>query len=50
MLKKGDIISWDGEPLEAFKEIKTAIKNATVLRTPNYAKPMHIFLLHLFIP
>lgn len=43
MLKKGAMISWEGEPLVAFQEIKDAIKNAPVLRTPYYAKPMHIF-------
>ena len=43
MLKKGAKIKWDGEPSVAFQEIKEAIKNALVLRTPNYGKPMHIF-------
>ena len=42
MLKKGEKNKWDGEPSLAFQEIKDAIKNAPVLRTPNYSKPMHI--------
>ena len=43
MLKKGAIIDWKGEPSQAFQDIKIAIKNAPVLRTPDYTKPMHIF-------
>lgn len=43
MLKKGVVINWDGEPSEAFQEIKIAIKNAPILRTLDYTKPMHIF-------
>ena len=43
MLKKGEEVKWDSEPSKAFKEIKEAIKNAPILRTPNYTKPMHIF-------
>ena len=43
MLKKGAIINWDGEPSQAFHDIKTTIKNAPVLRTLDYTKPMHIF-------
>lgn len=43
MLKKGTIISCNGEPSQAFQDIKTTIKNAPVLRTPYYTKPMHIF-------
>ena len=43
MLKKGKEIKWDDEPSKAFQEIKKAIKNAPVLRTPDYAKPIQIF-------
>ena len=43
MLKKGKEIKWDDEPSKAFQEIKKAIKNAPVLRAPDYTKPMHIF-------
>ena len=43
MLKKGVTISWEGEPIVSFQEIKNVIKNAPILRTPNYGKPMHIF-------
>ena len=43
MLKKGATINWEGDPSVAFQEIKSAIKNAPVLRTPDYEKPMHIF-------
>lgn len=43
MLKKGAKINCEGDPSTAFQEIKHAIKNAPVLRTPNYEKPMHIF-------
>ena len=35
MLKKGAIINWDGEPSQAFQDVKTIIKNAPVLRNPN---------------
>ena len=43
MLKKGALIDWNGEPSQAFQDIKTTIKNAPVSRTPNYTKSMHIF-------
>ena len=43
ILKKGATISWEGEPIVAFQEIKNDFKNALVLRTPNYEKPIHIF-------
>lgn len=43
MLRKGETISWEGEPTIAFQEIKNAINNVLVLRTPNYKKTMHIF-------
>ena len=43
MLKKGSEIKWDGEPSTAFHKIKQAIKDAPILRAPNYDKPMHIF-------
>ena len=43
MLKKGSKIKWDGDPSVAFHKIKHTIKDATILRVPNYGKPMHIF-------
>ena len=43
MLKKGSKIKWDGEPSNAFQKIKQAIKDAPILREPNYDKLMHIF-------
>ena len=43
MLKKGEEVKWDDDPSKAFQEIKEAIKNASILRTPDYTKPMHIF-------
>lgn len=43
MLKKGSIINWEGEPNEAFKNIKQAIKDAPMLKAPDYSIPMHIF-------
>lgn len=42
MLKKGAMVNWEGES-SSFQEIKDAIKNAPMLRTLDYAKPMHIF-------
>lgn len=36
MLKKGAIIDWNGEPSQEFQDIKIAIKNAPILRTPDY--------------
>ena len=36
MLKKGSEIKWDGEPSVAFHKIKQAIKDAPILREPNY--------------
>ena len=43
MLKKGEEVKWDDNPSKAFQEIKKAIKNAPILRAPDYAKLMHIF-------
>ena len=43
MLKKGSDIKWDGDPSIAFQKIKQAIKDAPILRAPDYGKPMHIF-------
>lgn len=43
IIKKGAIINWEGEPSISFHEIKDAIKNALVLRTPYYTKPLDIF-------
>ena len=43
MVKKGSEIKWDEEPRITFQKIKQAIKDAPILRAPNYDKPMHIF-------
>ena len=43
MLKKGSNIRWDGDPSVAFHKIKQAIKDAPILRAPDYGKPMHMF-------
>ena len=43
MLKKGSEIKWEGEPSIVFQKIKQAIKDAPILRAPDYDKPMHIF-------
>ena len=43
MLKKGSEIKWDGEPSTTFHKIKKAIKDAPILRAPDYDKAMHIF-------
>ena len=43
MLKKGSKIKWDRDLSVAFHKIKQAIKDAPILRAPNYNKPMHIF-------
>lgn len=43
MLKKGSEIKWSDEPSNAFQQIKQAIKDAPILRAPDYDKPMHIF-------
>ena len=43
MLKKGLEINWDDELGSAFQKIKQAIKDAPILRAPNYPKPMHTF-------
>ena len=43
MLKMGLEIKWDRDPSVAFHRVKQAIKDAPILRVPNYGKPMHIF-------
>ena len=43
MMKKGVEIKWDEEPCNSFVKIKQAIKDAPVLMTPDYSKPMHLF-------
>lgn len=43
MLKKGEKVEWNEEATRAFTNIKKAIKDAHVLRTPNYGKPKQIF-------
>lgn len=41
--KKGPEIKWTEEPSMVFNEIKKSIKDAPILRAPNYSMPMHIF-------
>ena len=48
MVKKGSEIKWDEEPRTTFQKIKHAIKDAPILRAPNYDKPMHIFYFSSF--
>lgn len=43
MLKKGAEIKWTNEALEAFVNIKRAIKEAPVLKFPNFSKPFQVF-------
>ena len=43
ILKKGLESKWDGEPSATFQKIKQAIKDAPILRAPDYNRPMHIF-------
>ena len=43
MLKKGSKVEWNEEALKAFADIKKTIKEAPVLKNPNYNKPMQIF-------
>ena len=43
MLKKGAKIAWDNETIEAFTKIKKAIKEAPVLKFPDFKKPFQIF-------
>ena len=45
MLKKGEEVKWDSEHSKAFEEIKEVVKNACVLRTLDYKKPINIFFL-----
>lgn len=43
MLKKGDEIKWTNEAIEAFMSIKRSIKEAPVLKYPNFSKPFQVF-------
>lgn len=43
MLMKGFEIKWNGELDEAFKKIKKEIKDAPIIKAPNYGIPMHVF-------
>jgi len=43
MLKKGQSVVWSAKPSEAFKDIKEAIKEASVLISLNYSKPLQLF-------
>lgn len=36
-------MDWEGEPTKEFQGIKQAIKDAPILKTPDYNKPMQIF-------
>ena len=40
MLKKEAKIEWNEEVDESFRSIKKAIKDAPILRMPDYGKPM----------
>lgn len=43
MLKKGHKIDWTAEALDAFMSIKKAIKEAPILKSPNFTQPFQIF-------
>ena len=43
MLKKVSKVEWNEESLKAFAEIKKTIKEAPILESPDYNKPMKIF-------
>ena len=43
MLKKGSKVEWNEKALKVFADIKKEIKEAPVLKSPDYNKPMHIF-------
>jgi len=43
ILKKNARINWMAKALEAFTTIKKEIKEALVLKSPNFGKPFQIF-------
>lgn len=43
MLKNGTKIDWTTEALDVFVDIKRAIKETLVLKSPNFSKPFQIF-------
>lgn len=43
MLKKGQTISLEGEPTEAFQEIKEAINKAQVLDSLGFSEPFQLY-------
>lgn len=43
LLKKDTKFYWDQEASKAFDEIKRAIQEALVLKSPNYSKPFSLF-------
>ena len=43
MLKKGEKFEWSEDSIDSFKKIKGEIKDAPILRTHNFGKPMQIF-------
>lgn len=43
MLKNGAEIKWTNEALEAFVNIKRAIKEAPILKSPSFSKPFQVF-------
>lgn len=43
MLKKGAKIVWDSEAIGAFSKIKQAIKEAPVLKSPDFKKSFQLF-------
>lgn len=43
MLKKDVVLNWIDEALEAFSNIKRAIKEVPVLKSPDFSKPFQLF-------
>lgn len=43
MLKKGAEIKWTNEALEAFVNIKRPLKEAPILKSPDFSKPFQVF-------
>lgn len=43
MMKKGAEVKWTNEALEAFVSIKREIKEAPILKSPNFSKPFQVF-------
>lgn len=43
MLKKGAQVDWTSKSIDAFVSIKRAIKEAPILKSPDFSKPFQIF-------